>query len=58
MRYFAEHLFDGLEFKNNQLITVKSHKIVSVEQGSSDQADVLLSGIVVPGFIDVQVNGG
>jgi len=58
MRYFAEHLFDGFEFKDNQIITVKDKKIVLIEQGSSDQADVLLSGLMVPGFIDVQVNGG
>jgi N-acetylglucosamine-6-phosphate deacetylase len=58
MRYFAQHLFDGLVFKSNQIITVKNQKIVSVEQGTADEADTLLSGLVAPGFIDVQVNGG
>ncbi|MDO7085241.1 N-acetylglucosamine-6-phosphate deacetylase [Pseudocolwellia sp. AS88] len=58
MRYFAQRLFDGLVFKSNQVITVKNQKIVSVEQGTADEADTLLSGLVAPGFIDVQVNGG
>ncbi|WP_426369451.1 N-acetylglucosamine-6-phosphate deacetylase [Pseudocolwellia sp. HL-MZ7] len=61
MRYFAKRLFDGLNFKSNQIITVKNHKIVSIEQSSpdnTDEADILLSGLVAPGFIDVQVNGG
>ncbi len=58
MRYFAQRLFDGLVFKSNQIITIKNQKIVSVEQGTADEADTLLSGLVAPGFIDVQVNGG
>ncbi len=58
MRYFAQRLFDGLVFKSNQIITVKNQKIVSVEQGTADEADTLLSGLVTPGFVDVQVNGG
>lgn len=58
MRYFAQQLFDGEEFKKNQLISVENQKIISITQGESHQADVVLSGLVVPGFIDVQVNGG
>jgi N-acetylglucosamine-6-phosphate deacetylase len=58
MRYFAKRLFDGLVFKSNQVITVKNQKIVSIEQGTADEADTLLSGLVTPGFVDVQVNGG
>ncbi len=58
MRYFAQRLFDGLVFKSNQIITIKNQKIVSVEQGTADEADTLLSGLVTPGFVDVQVNGG
>ena len=58
MRYFAERLFDGFEFKHNQLITVENRKIIGLAKGKPDQADVLLSGLISPGFIDVQVNGG
>ncbi len=58
MRYFAERLFDGKTFKQNQLIIVRNKKIVFIDQGEPDQADVHLSGLVSPGFIDVQVNGG
>ncbi|WP_426359300.1 N-acetylglucosamine-6-phosphate deacetylase [Pseudocolwellia sp. HL-MZ19] len=58
MRYFAEFLFNGFEIKKNQVITVESHKIVSVELGTPEQASILLAGLVTPGFVDVQVNGG
>lgn len=58
MRYFAEHLFNGFTFKENQLITVENHKITSIKQGTPNQFDTLLKGLVAPGFIDVQVNGG
>jgi N-acetylglucosamine-6-phosphate deacetylase len=58
MRYFAERLFDGFQFKQNQLITVRNEKIVLLEAGTPDDADKVLTGLVVPGFIDVQVNGG
>jgi len=58
MRYFAECLFDGYEFKKDQLITVENDKIVQLTSGTPKQADILLSGLICPGFIDVQVNGG
>lgn len=58
MRYFAERLFNGVELKTNQIITVEKHKICSVQQGVVADADIHLNGLVAPGFIDVQVNGG
>lgn len=58
MQYFAQRLFNGTEFIDNQLITVNNQKITSITPGNSDQADEILNGTVVPGFIDVQVNGG
>lgn len=58
MRYFAQQLFDGFKYKHDQLITVENQKIISITQGTASQADVVLSGLIAPGFIDVQVNGG
>ncbi len=58
MRYFAKHLFDGTQFKNDCLIQVNDNHIVGVTSGTQKQADIVLDGTVAPGFIDVQVNGG
>jgi N-acetylglucosamine-6-phosphate deacetylase len=65
-RYFAENLFDGKTIKTNQMMTVEGGTIQLI--GSAEyqekshkacQQDVIrLSGLVAPGFIDVQVNGG
>ncbi|MEP1447850.1 MAG: N-acetylglucosamine-6-phosphate deacetylase [Paraglaciecola sp.] len=57
-RFFAENLFDGKTVKKNQLITVKAGTVQSIETADPlDDAEQLL-GLVTPGFIDVQVNGG
>lgn len=58
MQYFAKHLFDGTQFKNDCLIQVDQKRIIGVKDGTPEQADVVLEGTLVPGFIDVQVNGG
>lgn len=58
MRYFANQLFDGTQFKNDCLIEVDKKRIIGVKNGTQKQADVVLEGLVAPGFIDVQVNGG
>ncbi|WP_158968683.1 N-acetylglucosamine-6-phosphate deacetylase [Paraglaciecola sp. L3A3] len=58
MRYFAPQLFDGNNIKNNQVMTIKNGSIISVEDGLAESADIQLTGLVAPGFIDVQVNGG
>ncbi|WP_105168615.1 N-acetylglucosamine-6-phosphate deacetylase [Pseudoalteromonas sp. T1lg23B] len=55
--YRANKLFDGFDFKENVCFTVKSGKI-SFDVDAHNDAIVTLSGLVVPGFIDVQVNGG
>jgi len=57
-RYFAEHLFDGKTVKRNQMLTVESGQIISMETALSPGDATLLSGLVAPGFVDVQVNGG
>jgi N-acetylglucosamine-6-phosphate deacetylase len=57
-RYFAENLFDGKTIKTNQMISVKSGIIRSIESAKCQDNVIQLPGLVVPGFIDVQVNGG
>jgi N-acetylglucosamine-6-phosphate deacetylase len=57
-RYFAEHLFDGKTVKKNQLLSVENGQIISMETTLSPGDATLLSGLVAPGFVDVQVNGG
>lgn len=57
-RYFAENLFDGKTIKTNQMISVKSGTIRSIESAKYQDDAIQLPGLVVPGFIDVQVNGG
>lgn len=55
---FVSQLFDGQVFKKNQCIDVLDGVIENVYDGSDKQADLTLQGLLVPGFIDVQVNGG
>ncbi|QYJ94872.1 N-acetylglucosamine-6-phosphate deacetylase [Shewanella spartinae] len=53
----AERVFDGEHFHHNQAITIEDGRIVSFDR-ASDVEPILLVGTLVPGFIDVQVNGG
>lgn len=55
---FVSALFDGQEFKQNQCIRLVDGKITGINDGLAAQADEVIDGLLVPGFIDVQVNGG
>jgi N-acetylglucosamine-6-phosphate deacetylase len=57
-RYFAENLFDGKTIKKNQMITVEDGTIHSIESSQFQDDAIQLTGLVAPGFVDVQVNGG
>jgi N-acetylglucosamine-6-phosphate deacetylase len=57
-RYFANNLFDGKTLKHNQMITVEDGTIRSIESAQFQDDFIQLSGLVAPGFVDVQVNGG
>ena len=57
-RYFATKMFDGKTIHHNQLIKVKDGKIDAIEPSKHQDDAIPLTGLVVPGFIDVQVNGG
>ncbi|PKG98172.1 N-acetylglucosamine-6-phosphate deacetylase [Paraglaciecola sp. MB-3u-78] len=57
-RFFAESLFDGNTILKNQMITVEAGTIRSIESAQLQDDVIQLSGLVAPGFVDVQVNGG
>jgi N-acetylglucosamine-6-phosphate deacetylase len=57
-RYFAENLFDGKTIKKNQMITVEDGTIHSIESSQFQDDAIKLTGLVAPGFVDLQVNGG
>ena len=56
-RFYAKHLFDGQNFLDNQVITITNGKISAIDNNTND-VDITVSDLVVPGFIDLQVNGG
>ncbi len=58
MRYYAKKLYTGDRLFEHQLIDVENGVITSVQSGSHKDADFMLDGLVTPGFIDIQVNGG
>ena len=57
LRFHAEQLFDGQNFIDNQVLTITDGVISAIDQ-NIDNVDVKAAGLVVPGFIDLQVNGG
>jgi N-acetylglucosamine-6-phosphate deacetylase len=57
-RFFAENLFDGKTIKANQIISLEGGIIHSIESAQFRDDAIQLPGLVVPGFVDVQVNGG
>ncbi|WP_338592165.1 N-acetylglucosamine-6-phosphate deacetylase [Shewanella khirikhana] len=53
----AERLFDGEQFHHNVPVTVEDGQVLALDTVAGS-AEVKLQGTLVPGFIDVQVNGG
>jgi N-acetylglucosamine-6-phosphate deacetylase len=53
----AEQLFDGTTLHSNQAISFEDGKIIALDSVLGAK-EVKVSGVLVPGFIDVQVNGG
>ncbi|GAA5191239.1 N-acetylglucosamine-6-phosphate deacetylase [Ferrimonas gelatinilytica] len=54
----VERLFDGESFIDNAWITLSEGRVQAIGQGEAPPGAVVLTGTLVPGFIDVQVNGG
>lgn len=55
-RLLPDSLFDGNRLHHDTAIVIDNGRIVSLEQPKGDETR--LKGMLVPGFIDVQVNGG
>jgi N-acetylglucosamine-6-phosphate deacetylase len=58
-----EHLFDGESIFNNMAVTIDSGIISAVTSADliidiEDKSITKLAGMLTPGFVDVQVNGG
>ncbi len=57
LRLHAQRLFDGQSYSDDQVLTIADGKIVAIDSDLS-RCDVVAQGLVVPGYIDLQVNGG
>lgn len=53
----AERLFDGEQFHQDVPVTVEDGRVLSLDTATG-ATEIRLQGTLVPGFIDVQVNGG
>ena len=56
-RILAESIFTGDYFFNNHVLVIDEQKIIGLDTHTS-QVDETLTGLVVPGYVDLQVNGG
>lgn len=62
--YFVSRIFDGEQLHSDCLLTVSNGKIVSIEPNSDfclpslEPHCKMLNGLLVPGFVDLQINGG
>jgi len=57
IRFHAPELFDGHHFLNDKVLTITNGVISAIDQDTR-QVDIVATGLVVPGYIDLQVNGG
>ena len=56
-RIHVAQFFDGEHFVNDKVLSVDAGIITAIDD-NVQQADEHLIGLVAPGFIDLQVNGG
>ncbi|MDX2369431.1 MAG: N-acetylglucosamine-6-phosphate deacetylase [Colwellia sp.] len=57
LRFHTPRLFDGQHFIDDQVLTITNGVISAIDADISN-VDIKAEGLVVPGFIDLQVNGG
>lgn len=58
--YYATRLFDGQDIHHNVHLRVEEGRFIEITSATKSPwtADIQLEGLVTPGFIDLQVNGG
>ncbi len=57
--YQGAHIFDGQDWHENASLVVDGSRIVAIGAVPPDASTVALpKGYIVPGFVDLQVNGG
>lgn len=56
--FHAERIFDGTEWHADAAITFHDGGVVGVQPAADAPAGPRLPGIIAPGYIDLQVNGG
>lgn len=56
-RYLVSQLFDGQQMFKNVVLTVENGRVASIDK-ERNRWDEKLTGILAPGFVDLQVNGG
>jgi len=57
LRLHTPRLFDGENFLDDQVLTITDGVITAIDQDVANK-DISAAGMVVPGFIDLQINGG
>lgn len=57
LRIHADKIFDGQQFYEHQVLTIEDGKVLSIDDDTTS-VDVVVQGMIAPGFIDLQVNGG
>jgi N-acetylglucosamine-6-phosphate deacetylase len=55
---YVSHAFDGKQLLQDVRLEWQQDRIVSLQSGVKPQQQVQLQGLLCPGFIDIQVNGG
>ena len=57
--YFVSRIFDGEQINNECLVTVRDGRIETLEPNAPRHSPCeKLNGLLVPGFVDLQINGG
>lgn len=56
-RIYVKYFFDGDNFIKNKVLSIENGIIIGIDD-DLQQYDEKLAGLVAPGFIDLQVNGG
>ena len=57
LRLHAQRFFDGQNYYDDHVLIIKDGVIINIDDKLA-AVDKYLQGLVVPGYIDLQVNGG